>query len=52
VETHLAAGNLGLYTLLERVNATSVHVSDVEARQLDDWDTPDDVARALSPRNE
>jgi molybdopterin-guanine dinucleotide biosynthesis protein A len=52
VETHLAAGNLGLYTLLERVNATSVHVSDVEARQLDDWDSPDDVARALSPRNE
>lgn len=50
VATHLASGNLGLYTLLDRVNATSVYVSDLEAQQLDDWDTPDDVAQTTSFR--
>lgn len=45
VKEQLHAGALGLFALLNRLNATPLELSADEAAELRDWDTPDDVAR-------
>lgn len=40
----LKAGALGLFALLNRLNAAALDLTAAEATELRDWDTPDDVA--------
>jgi molybdopterin-guanine dinucleotide biosynthesis protein A len=41
----LARGELGLQPLLDALDATELLLDDAERARLDDWDSPDDVAR-------
>lgn len=51
VKEHLRVGALGLFALLNRLNAAALVLSADEARELSDWDTPEDLAadRAHAP---
>lgn len=43
IAARLASHRLGLYGVLDELGATELPLSDDEARQLRDWDTPEDV---------
>lgn len=45
VREQLHAGALGLFSLLNRLNATALDLTAGEASELSDWDTPEDLAR-------
>lgn len=42
----LARGELGLQALLDALDARELRLDEAEHARLDDWDSPDDVARA------
>lgn len=45
VQEQLRGGALGLFTLLDRLGASALEVSEAEAPQLLDWDRPEDIDR-------
>lgn len=45
IATRLAANRLSLYGVLDELGATELPLSEAEARQLRDWDTPEDVTK-------
>ncbi len=45
VDQQLERGELGLYRLLDRLKASPLLVSELEAGELADWDTPEDLLR-------
>jgi molybdenum cofactor guanylyltransferase len=43
VEEHLRKGTLGLFALLNRLNAAALVLSPDEEHELSDWDVPEDI---------
>lgn len=44
IAARLASRRLGLYGVLDELGATELPLDEAEARQLRDWDTPEDVS--------
>jgi len=44
IAARLATRRLGLYSVLDELGAAELPLGEAEARQLRDWDTPDDVS--------
>jgi molybdopterin-guanine dinucleotide biosynthesis protein A len=43
----ISRGNFGLFSLLDRLNATPLSTNPEEQHELQDWDTPEDVERCF-----
>lgn len=44
IDARLASRRLGLYAVLDELGAVELPLDEAEARQLRDWDTPEDVS--------